>query len=147
MEQVLNILAKLGIDQTVFIQFGLFFVLYFVLKNLLFSKLQYVLDLRKEKTEVLDHHANIKLAEAGKMMNEYDARIEATNHDAHRIFSSDKTETLKREYDIIQKKVEETEKKIEEGIKEFAKDLKIRKREIMENADELSNILVDKMSK
>ena len=53
MDMILTIFKSLGVDQTVFIQFATLIIIFFLVSNLLFSKLQEVLALREEKTTKL----------------------------------------------------------------------------------------------
>ena len=61
---MVEIFGKLGIDGTIFSQFGIFIVLAVALKKLLFSPLQKVIHEREEKTTGLEGKADLILQEA-----------------------------------------------------------------------------------
>ena len=64
---MVEIFGKLGIDGTIFFQFGIFIVLAIALKKLLFSPLQQVLNDREDKTTGLEGKADLILQEANKL--------------------------------------------------------------------------------
>ena len=145
METILTILKSLDIDQTFFIQLGLVCLLYAFLRNLLFSKLQEILDLRESKTTKMEDGANAKNAQAEKLSNDYKAGIDKARSEALTIVTSKKNEVTNREGE----KIKAHDKKLEEelGVKrsEFSKELESKKESIMQQADSLSQELVTKI--
>ena len=61
---MVEIFGKLGIDGTIFYQFGIFVILAVALKKLLFAPLQSVIQEREEKTTGLESKADNILKEA-----------------------------------------------------------------------------------
>lgn len=70
------ILHQLGLDQTFFIQFAIFFVVFIVIPNVFFRPFQQLIEARHAKT-VEDREKAVQLiAQADKKFEEYRARIQ-----------------------------------------------------------------------
>ena len=71
---MLEILGQLGINQTFFIQFGIFFVLFLVIPNLFFKPFQKLIEERHQKTHADHDKAAQLVAQANAKMEEYKNR-------------------------------------------------------------------------
>jgi F-type H+-transporting ATPase subunit b len=145
MDTIIKIFTALGVDSSIFTQFGIIVVLYFVIKFTLFTKLQEVLDLREDRTTKLEGSANDKLVEAENMEAKFHNEINRVQTEAYIKFSTEKNEILKEK----QKKVKVLEKELEEIAtvkrKEIESEMKQKKEQVMKSASELSNNLVEKL--
>ena len=86
----MDILKQLGVDHTIFYQFAIFFVIFIVLKKLLFEKLQETLEFRESKTFKLEEQANVKSEKAKKMAEEYQNGIEGAHLEAQEKINTNK---------------------------------------------------------
>ena len=146
MDTVLTIFRSLGVDQTVFIQFGIFMVLFLALKSIFFNRLQSVLELREGKTTKLESEANKKLNEAQELEKKYKTLIDKAYSEAQEQFNRQKNEAI-REQTMTFKEVEsEVNSKLESERKDFEKQLEKKKSEVMMNADGLAKSLVEKLT-
>jgi F-type H+-transporting ATPase subunit b len=146
MEAVINIFKSLGVDETIFVLFGLFVALYFVLKFVLFGKLQEVLEMREGKTTGLEGNANKKFAEAEEMLSKYEEKIEKSNAEAQAILAAKKSEVIARERSKYKEAESKVEKDVEAKRAVFVAELNEQKKSVMTNADSLSENLVQKLT-
>ena len=97
MDKVIQIFTQLGVDSTIFAQFAIFTVLFFVLKYVWFNKLLSVIELRENSTTKRDSNANEKFNEAGKLAQKYDDEIQDTYAETFKNVNSKKEALLKEE--------------------------------------------------
>ena len=145
MELILDVFKKLNVDQTVFIQFAILVVIFFLLKSLFFSKLQFVLELRESKTTKLEENANKKFSEAENLSVKYKKEIDNVYLSAQEKFHEKKTEILKSEKETIKRKEGELDQLAEEKRKLFTEEIESKSVDILKNADELATSLVNKI--
>jgi F-type H+-transporting ATPase subunit b len=147
MGTVYTILNSLKIDKSFYIQFILFTVFFNILAPLLFKKIQIILELRESKTTKLDSHANHVFKQAEELAEEYKGTVEKTHQDAQAVASKAKSEILSKERAILtsaeDKMIEEYEGKKSVLLKEFS----IKRAAVMADASNLSNSLVEKLTK
>lgn len=146
MEAVINIFKSLGVDESIFVLFGLFVALYFVLKFVLFGKLQEVLEMREGKTTGLEGNANKKFTEAEELLAKYDDRIEKSNAEAQAILSTKKSEIVARERVKYKDAEVKVEKDVEAKKAVFVAELNEQKKSVMSSAATLSENLVQKLT-
>jgi len=145
MDAILNIFKSLDIDQTFFVQFGIVTVLYFVMRSLLFGKLQEVLDLREEKTTKMEDGAADKLTKAEKLAKEYKEKIDGARGEAFKIVTSHKDSVMNREAANIKEHESKLEAVAEGKRVDFEKEISQKREAIMKEADSLSQELVTKI--
>jgi len=147
MDMILTIFKSLGVDQTVFIQFATLIIIFFLVSNLLFSKLQEVLALREEKTTKLEGSAHAIYKQADELAEQYKARVEKTHLDAHHHNQNKKLEIASVEKEKIKKAEEEFNKDYEEKRVKILAEISAQKTLLMSKVDELSDNLVSKLTK
>ncbi len=139
------VLDSLQIDSSFFIQFALVTILYFVLRNLFLNNLQEVLELREDNTTRMESGADKKINEAEKVAAEYKSKIEEARGEAFKIISTKKDEVISRE----NKKLKEHETTLEKDLNDkksvFETELEEKKKNIMTQAQGLSDELVNKI--
>ncbi len=146
MDKIIQIFVKLGVDQSIFYQFAIFAVIFFLLKTVFFNKLLFVLQTRESKTTKLEEGAGDKFKEADKLAKKFDEEVQKTNEVVHQRISERKSSALK----TIEQTQKTTEDKIlksfEERKAEVVASIEANKAEILSKADELSEKLVDKIT-
>lgn len=146
MKLVLNILERLQIDETIFVQFAIIVVLFLLLDSLLFKKVLFVLKYREKKTVGLEGEANRKMAEAEELSNKYKEKV---NHAFNSSLESlkKKKSILSNEYKAtLDKAQDEILEKADGEIKSFTKEISDKKASILSSSSELSKNLLDKLS-
>ncbi len=146
MDKIIQIFVKLGVDQSIFYQFAIFTVIFFLLKTLFFNKLLFVLQTRESKTTKLEEGAGDKMKEAEKLSKQFDEEVQKTNEQVYQKMSEKKSTALKN-IDSVQKTEEEKILKAFEDRKaEVVASIEANKAQILSHADELSQTLVDKIT-
>ncbi len=146
MEQLLRILSQLGIDQSIFYQFGLFLLLFLVLKWVLFDRLLFVLEIREAKTTKLENVAKAKLDEANRLAADYDAQIEACNHEAQKKLAENKRKIDQQQAVAIKNGEDSLAEGFAKEKAQLVEQMSVRREKVMRNVDELSSELVGKLS-
>lgn len=145
MDAIVGIFVSLGVNKTIFIQFAIVIALYFVLKMVLFSKLQFILELRENKTTKLEGAANKKLQEAEAMAQKYKDQLDQAHQEAYRVLNKKKEEVLSREHKIIKAKEAELNSLVETKRKESEALVATQREEVLKSVDSLSGDLVNKL--
>ena len=147
MDMILTIFKSLGVDQTVFIQFAILIVIFFLVSSLLFSKLQEVLELREVKTTKLENTAHAIYKQADELAEQYKARVEKTHQDSHHANQKKKTDITLAEKEKLKSAEEQFSKEYEEKRSKILAEVAAQKATLMSKVDELSGSLVEKLTK
>lgn len=75
MGQLAAIFNQLGADASFLHQFGLFLAVFVVLRTVFLNKLQFVLEIRENKTTKLERSAERKFQEASVLADEYHGKV------------------------------------------------------------------------
>lgn len=146
MDKLIVILSQLGIDVTFFHQFVLFFVIFFVLKKVLFEKLQFVIEMRENKTTKLKNCAQEKYEKAGKIENEYNEKVKEFKSQSQADLLSTKESLMEKRNNKILSTEKENEMKLKEHRDVFLSSLQEEKKQIRKSIDDLSENIVEKLS-
>lgn len=145
MDQVVSIFAQLGVDQSVFKLFALVVILFIVIKFMLMTKLQFIIEKREEKTVKLEGSADSTFEKIQKLNEEYKAKIQTVQIEAQKIFNEEK-ESITRKNDAVYKNIEkEMESFLNNSRKEMEKDINDRRNEVLSKSNELADQLVNKL--
>jgi len=144
MDLVLSVFKKLNVDQTVFIQFAILVVLFFLLKVIFFNKLQFVLELRESKTTKLEDNANKTFSEAESLSQKYKDEIDKAYVEAQEKYNKRKLEILDREKQNIKTAENQISQEVDQERTKFVAELDSKRKEVLDNADSLAKNLVDK---
>lgn len=144
MDLVLSVFKKLNVDQTVFIQFAILVVLFFLLKVIFFNKLQFVLELRESKTTKLEDNANKTFSEAESLSKKYKDKIDKAYVEAQEKYNKRKSEILEREKQNIKTAENQIGQEVDQERAKFVAELDSKRKEVLGNADSLAKNLVDK---
>lgn len=146
MDTIIGIFKSLGVDSTVFTQFIIICILYLVLRNLLFGKLQEVLELREGKTTKLEENANKKFIEAENLAKSYKEKINSAQSEAFSKLSKVKEEVLGVEKQKLKAEEAKLNSEIEAKAQQFANEVEQKRQEVLANADALANDLITKLT-
>lgn len=144
--EVVKILQQLGMDSTVFIQFLIFCVIYFISVPLFWKKLQHVLEHREEKTTVLRKQAEETIERAKKIDEEYAEKLDVARSDAQKDFHKEKQSITLAEQAKIKKVEEELNAEYEGARSEYMSELGGKRDELIEQTSNLSNELIQRLS-
>ena len=147
METVLSIFKQLSANQTMLHQFGVVCVLFITSKFLFFKKLQFVLENREEKTTKLEQSAEVKFEEANKLCSQYKEKLSTARENAKKLFNEKKDAIIAEESTVLKKEEETAANYLSSARKEFLKEIEIKKGEILAEADNLANSLVQKLTR
>ncbi|MCP4913753.1 MAG: hypothetical protein GY909_11615 [Oligoflexia bacterium] len=145
MDKVIQIFTQLGVDSTIFAQFAIFTVLFFVLKYVWFNKLLSVIELRENSTTKRDSNANEKFNEADKLAQKYDDEIQDTYAETFKNVNSKKEALLKEEGVRIREVEGKLATEFEAKRAELEEDYKAKKSQVLSSVDSLSGDLVNKL--
>ena len=146
MDMILNVLQRLQIDSTIIPTFFIVVLFYLLINFIFFKPLLSVIVTREKKTTKLEEEANAKAATANQMMNEYKQKLENAYMDIQKVQKTKKSELLKvqKEKFVITEK--EINSKNEEEISNILKDLATKREQILGKSEELSKLLVEKLT-
>ena len=142
---ILNVFTKLGVDQTIFYQFAIVVVLYFVLKNLFFNKLKEVIVLREEKTTKLEGEANAKLQESQRMADSYKAKMDKIYLESQEKFRERKSKLAYEEKEKLDSFEDKLQHDYETHMHKLSDEMKMKKADAFKKTEELSHSLVNKL--
>ena len=146
MDMILNVLQRLQIDSTIIPTFFIVVLFYLLINFIFFKPLLSVIVTREKKTTKLEEEANAKAATANQMMNEYKQKLENAYMDIQKVQKTKKSELLKvqKEKFVITEK--EINSKNEQEISNILKDLATKREQILGKSEELSKLLVEKLT-
>lgn len=147
MNTIVTILNSLKIDATFLVQFALFVVFFNIIAPLLFKKLQEVLDLRESKTTKLESHAHHVYKQADDLAEQYKGSVEKTHQDSQAINQKKKAEIMAKEKEVLDGAEEKLTSDYEGKRSSLLKELTEKRSAVMAEAANLSNNLVEKLTK
>ena len=145
MDVVLGIFDQLGADKSLIYQLVIFFVMFVLSKVLFFNHLQFVLENREEKTVKLEGNAEKQFQKISEMSASYKEKITAAHKQAKDQISNEKNQITKE----LESKYRDQEKEInlfvEKARIEANKEIDIKKDEVLAEAEQLADGLVQKL--
>lgn len=145
MDALAAIFKQLGADISFYYQFAIFTVFFFVLKPILFNKVQEVVELRENKTTKLDSNADSKYEEAEELSKQYDERVKSVNTEAFDKFNSKKNQAQEEKNSLINTKRAELDKVYDEKRAALLKEVGEKRSEVLDKAQGLSEELLNKL--
>ena len=144
---MVEILGKLGVDHTIFHQFGIFIIFAFVIKKVLFEKLQSVIEQRSDQTQGLESKAASIMDEANKIKADVEQKIHTKKKSLTDDFREKKL-TLELSLNENFKKSEvSAEEDFNKGLKDINLELSKVNENLLQQSDELSSLLTTKLTK
>jgi F0F1-type ATP synthase membrane subunit b/b' len=147
MDKVIQIFTQLGADQSIFYQFGIFILLFILLKLVLFNKLLFVLETRENKTTKMEELANTKFSQADKLSKDFDEQISATRITSVEKANEEKAVAAKKMAEAKSSKEKEIQAMYTEEKSKIEANFEVTKKNVMENVSNLSQDLVAKLAK
>ena len=147
MDAFIDIFGKLGSDITVFYQFGIFLVLYFILKTVFFNKLQFVLEIRDNKTVKLKDSAEKKFQKAKALEEEYLAKMKMAKAKAAEELRQYKDLKLKEQTMAVKNTRDKVEKNLEKEVHSFHQLLQTKRKSIFANVGNFSKNILQRIGK
>ena len=144
---MVEIFGKLGIDGTIFFQFGIFVVLAVALKKLLFESLQQVILEREEKTTGLEGKADLIIQEANKLKEETEIKLSEARQSFYLDLKNKKEKLDAKLGENFAQSEIEAEKDYIESLSELKEELSLLDDKLAKNTDELSGLLTSKFTK
>ncbi len=145
MDQILNIFKSLGVDGTVLHQFVVFTIIFIILHNLLFKKLQFVIQTREEKTTKLVDNAEENFIKAEELASQYKEKIEEAHQKASEILNKRKGEIVKAATAKMKQEQSAVDSEYEKNKNEFLSELDSKKIDVLKQSSDLSKELVNKL--
>ena len=146
-DALIKIFSQLGVDWTIFVQFFIFLVLYFVLKNLFFNKLLEVLQFRENKTTKLEQEANKRMALADEMAKRYREQLDAIHHNAQGQLEKHQKEVIEGKKNVLQREEEKLGAQVEQMRDQCVKEFQQTKGQLSKYVDDLAQELVNKFAR
>ena len=147
MQMLLDIFGQLGANMSLWHQLAVVVVMYFVAKFLFIDHLQRVLDVREEKTVALDSKANEQFAEIEKIQKDYKEKMSSVNKRLKQKLDESRAKIIKTEEEKYRAEEKTVNEYIEKSRQELEKEIESKKEEVMKEATQLSNDLVQKITK
>jgi F0F1-type ATP synthase membrane subunit b/b' len=144
MDKLIQIFVKLGVDQSIFYQFAVFVVIFFLLKVTFFNKLLFVLQTRESKTTKLEEEALGKFKQAEKLSENFDKEIQKTSEEAHKKMTELKAESLKEIHGAQKLEEDRIQKEFEIEKRTALDEVENKRQEILKTSDSLASGLVEK---
>lgn len=147
MDLVIGILKQLGADSTLWQQFLIVTLMYFLSKYTFLDHLQKVIETREEKTVKLEDDAEKQFEEINKLSSEYKEKITSANKSARMKldnFKKDVSKNLEGKYRSEEKNINDF---IDNSRKEVEAELAQKKDQVLSDAESLANSLVEKIVK
>ena len=147
METLLAIFEQLKINSSVFPQFAIIVVVYFISRFLFLNKLQNVLEQREEKTVKAETGAEDLFTKVEDITKKYKAQIEDA-HKKSKSFLNEKKTNIMNEQDKRYKIFEaQVGSYLDANRKELKTEFESKKTAILADADNLSEVLLNKFAK
>lgn len=127
MEQVLDILQRLGVDNSFFIQLALILFMLIVLKFLLLDLLSKILSERQERTFKLEGVSNQLFSKVDLLSKQYKEQSDKAFSDSKKVLFEGKRKIVQDKKSIL-KNVEDELKKRVESEREKIKELSVSKK-------------------
>ena len=141
----MKIFAQLGGDETIFYQFGIFCLIFILLKWVFLGKLQFVIETRENKTTKLEESADEKFKKSEVLFNQYRDEIQAVRGANLEILEKAQAEAMARQKATLKKVEERIEQSIQKKRAEFQEEVDSKRQSVFRNAGELSKKLIDKI--
>ncbi|MBF0367583.1 MAG: hypothetical protein HQK50_18555 [Oligoflexia bacterium] len=147
MGQVLDILQRLGVDQSFYYQLAIIFFMLLACKFLLLDLLLKVIRQREEKTVKLEVDANQKLAKSEQFLKQYDEGIDQTYREIKKMVYEKRREIAFGQKSILKKADEEIKLKIDKERATFSEKIQAMKEQNKGEIKGLMDSFLEKMTK
>lgn len=140
MEQLAQIAAQLGIDNSFYYLFGMMYVLFLLLSTIYVKPFQKLIIYRREKTEGVKKEAQELTAQAEDKFSQYKTRLKAVNDKARQSFRDSEEAARKEESKIVA----EASSKAKDSLQTTQRELDVQRKAALEAlSGEISGIATD----
>ncbi|WP_028950213.1 ATP synthase F0 subunit B [Sulfurihydrogenibium subterraneum] len=136
----------INLDQTLFIQLGLFLVFMFVMKKIYFDPYLQAFEERESAVKKLLEEAEANNKQAQDILKEVDTILSKVKEESKKILEESSRETNQIVADIIRKAQEEAEKEIEEAKKDIDRVVEIEIKALDTTIEKIAEKIVDKLT-
>ncbi len=141
----MQILEKLGVNYTYFIQLGIFIILFMILRAGYFKPFQKLFEARHRKTVEDRRAAEALLAQAEARFAEYEAKIKKARESANLEYEAIVSQGKKKEAELFARAREEV-KGIHQGASaEAEKARENLRKELESESEKISSLIVDRL--
>jgi F0F1-type ATP synthase membrane subunit b/b' len=142
---LMQVIAQLGIDSSILPQFIIVFTMFVLGKFLFFGRLQSVIDTRQENTTGLDSDNKTKIEEAEKLKADYLLAIQNKNKECLEKLNQEKTNIIKTNDTHYKEEETKINNYIEVQRKEVEQEIDSKRNDILIQANDLSDQLINKI--
>jgi F-type H+-transporting ATPase subunit b len=140
-----EILQQLGVDQTVFVIFAIFFVVFLILERVYFKPFFKLFEMRHKRTVEDRQAAADMLAQAEQKLEEYQRRLNDARANARSEFETLIDEAKKEEAKILTAAREEAKKISQEASAEVLQQRDRLKKQLEGEIDQIAKGIADKL--
>jgi len=141
----MEIFTSLGLNWTLFVQMGIFLVVFLVLKTVLFEPYFAAFRERRERTVGQAEAAERYIHEAKALEEQYSAKAQAINSEFRAIYDKTRSETQK-EYDrVIQDARGKAKTWTEQARTKIEKEVRDAKQQLSPDVPVISQLIINKM--
>jgi F0F1-type ATP synthase membrane subunit b/b' len=145
MEMIIGIFQSLGVDQTIFIQFGVVFIFYLIISPLLFKKLLFVIQEREDKTVKLAEEAVVQAQSADALLVRYKDEVAQAYRESQVRIEATRSKVKGESVELIHKEEQALQNKYLKAKEHSSAQVEQVKSNLMKSTDELSQSLIDKI--
>lgn len=141
----MEMFTSLGLNSTLFVQMGVFLVVFIVLKKVLFEPYFAAFHERKERTEGVTEAAERYVHEAKALEEKYSQKAQAINAQFRAIYDKTRTDAL-REYDrVVQQARAKSKDWMEEARGKMKKEVSDANEQMTRDIPTISQLIIAKM--
>jgi F-type H+-transporting ATPase subunit b len=140
-----DILYKLGINYTYFIQLGVFIILFLLLRAIYFKPFQKLFEARHKKTVEDKKAAEGLLAQAEARFKEYEEKLKVARAKANQEYNDIVNDGKKREAELFAKAREEVKNLNQEAAAEATKTREKIRRDLETDVEKVSAMIAEKL--
>ncbi|GEM_PF-2030784 len=142
--QSVDVFVSLKVDHTVIYQFIIFTIFFLIFKSLFLSKLQYILELRIDKTTGASDRAGHYEARASKLMDEYNDKMKVVYSKANATLVEGKNTIVVKGKTELKSLENQLEQNYQVRMLETTASAEKRKSSLKERSAELVSVLLNK---
>ena len=146
MNALLSILESLELNQTVFVHFGIFLVVYLFLHFLIFKPYFNAFLERKKRTEGSQESAGQLLEDVKKLEGEYQEKARAYNSEYKTVYDNSRLEANKEQDRIIDSAKQKIKTNLENRRNKIEAELEMARKQLAEEVPGVSQAIVDSLS-
>lgn len=141
----MSLLSALGIDHTIFIQFGIFFVTFFFLTFVLYKPYYLAFAAREAKTTGGEQAAEEIVKKASDLRVQYENRAREVSGEIKKIFDNYREEAGRESEKIVSKAKGEAQQLIDQARAKVSVEMAAAQQKLKEEVPTLAKVIVSKL--